>query len=288
MRLSDKAALKKPKGCEEKFVVANETETGAVTASQPLPSDRAKREVLPILSISSVSHAYVRQKVIDNISFGAPSGRVTMLLGPNGAGKTTLFSLITRLLALQHGKIFIDGQSIETAAAGEARKVGIVFQQPAIDLDLSVRQNLRYFGRLLGLATQERERRLEDELSRLGLADRAREKIRVLNGGHRRRVEIARALMAKPSLLLLDEPTVGLDPSTRRSLVSFLHGLAQDDGIGILWATHLVDEVWPEDQVIVMTRGKIAARGTPQQILAQAKRDDFGAAFEALTQEEAK
>ena len=202
--------------------------------------------------------------------------------------KTTLFSLITRLLALQHGKIFIDGQSIETAAAGEVRKVGIVFQQPAIDLDLSVRQNLRYFGRLLGLATQERERRLEDELSRLGLADRARETIRVLNGGHRRRVEIARALMAKPSLLLLDEPTVGLDPSTRRSLVSFLHGLAQDDGIGILWATHLVDEVWPEDQVIVMTRGKIAARGMPQQILAQAKRDDFGAAFEALTQEEAK
>jgi ABC-2 type transport system ATP-binding protein len=278
--------VKKPKGCKEKFVVTSETETGTVTARQPFPSDGAKREVLPILSISSVSHAYIREKVIDNISFGVPSGRVTMLLGPNGAGKTTLFSLIVRLLALQHGKILIDGQSIETAAASEARKVGIVFQQPAIDLDLSVRQNLRYFGRLLGLATQERERRLEDELSRLGLADRAQEKVRVLNGGHRRRVEIARALMAKPGLLLLDEPTVGLDPSTRRSLVSFLHGLARGDGIGILWATHLVDEVWPEDQVIVMAKGRVAARGTPQQILARAKRHDFGAAFEALTQEE--
>lgn len=238
-----------------------------------------------ILSISNVSHAYVRQKVIDNVSFEVPIGRVTMLLGPNGAGKTTLFSLITRLLALQHGKILIDGQSIETASAGEARKVGIVFQQPAIDLDLSVRQNLRYFGRLLGLARSERERRLEDELSRLGLADRGREKVRVLNGGHRRRVEIARALMAKPRLLLLDEPTVGLDPSTRREIVSFLHGLAQEDGIGILWATHLIDEVLPEDQVIVLAKGKIAALGTPQQILAQSKRDDFGAAFEALAHE---
>ena len=238
-----------------------------------------------ILSISNVSHAYVRQQVIDNVSFDVPSGRVTMLLGPNGAGKTTLFSLIARLLALQHGKILIDGQSIETASAGEARKVGIVFQQPAIDLDLSVRQNLRYFGRLLGLAARERERRLEDELSHLELADRAQAKVRVLNGGHRRRVEIARALMAKPSLLLLDEPTVGLDPSTRRGLVSFLHSLGKEDGIGILWATHLVDEVWPEDQVIVMAKGKIAASGTPQQILSQAKGHDFAAAFEALAQE---
>jgi ABC-2 type transport system ATP-binding protein len=236
-----------------------------------------------VLSISNVSHAYVRQKAIHNVSFDVPSGGVTMLLGPNGAGKTTLFSLIARLLALQHGRILIEGQSIETASAGEARKVGIVFQQPAIDLDLSVRQNLRYFGRLLGLASGERERRLQDELSRLGLADRAGEKVRVLNGGHRRRVEIARALMAKPSLLLLDEPTVGLDPSTRRLLVSFLHNLAKEDRIGILWATHLVDEVWPEDQVIILAKGKIAARGTPQQILAHSKRDHFGAAFEALT-----
>ena len=221
--------------------------------------------------------------MIDNVGFDVRKGRITMLLGPNGAGKTTLFSLIVRLLALQHGEIRLDGESIESEA-GQAHKVGIVFQQPAIDLDLSIRQNLTYFGRLLGLAASERERRRKEELSRLELTARTDEKVRVLNGGHRRRVEIARALMAKPSLLLLDEPTVGLDPSTRESLVDFLHGLAQKDGIGILWATHLVDEIWPEDEVVLLAKGKIAACGAPQQLMARANRGDLSSAFYALTQ----
>jgi ABC-2 type transport system ATP-binding protein len=232
-----------------------------------------------ILSISNVSHAYVRQKVIDDVSFGVPSGQVTMLLGPNGAGKTTLFSLITRLLALQHGKIFIEGQSIEAAPAGEARKVGIVFQQPAIDLDLSVRQNLRYFGRLLGLVARERERRLDDELSRLGLADRAKEKVRVLNGGHRRRVEIARALMARPSLLLLDEPTVGLDVEARQGLIMEVRRLVAEEGRGILWATHLLDEIEMSDRLVVLHKGRVLAQGSVQDVLAEAGDTDLQTAF---------
>jgi len=251
--------------------------------TQTLPSVSGSKEMPSILSIRNVSHAYGRQTAVDNVSFDVEYGRITMLLGRNGAGKTTLFSLIVRLLALQQGEIRIDGESIREAGAGQARKVGIVFQQPAIDLDLSVRQNLTYYGRLLGLASSERERRMKDELARLGLKSRGDEKVRVLNGGHRRRVEIARALIAKPALLLLDEPTVGLDPSTRRNLVAFLHDLAQKDGTGILWATHLVDEIWPEDEVVVMSNGRIAARGTPQQIMSEARRGEFGSAFEALT-----
>jgi ABC-2 type transport system ATP-binding protein len=240
--------------------------------------------VVPILSIRHVFHSYGRRKAVDDVSLDVRKGRITVLLGPNGAGKTTLFSLIVGLLALQRGEIAIEGEATKRATAENARKIGTVFQQPAIDLDLTVRQNLTYFGRLLGLGAEERERRMREELSRLDLTVRAREKAHQLNGGHRRRVEIARALMARPRLLLLDEPTVGLDPSTRRSLVAFLHGLAGKDGIGILWATHLVDEVWPEDEVVVMARGKIAARGTPREILALAKRDDLGSAFDVLTQ----
>jgi ABC-2 type transport system ATP-binding protein len=240
--------------------------------------------VKPILSVRNVSHAYGRDKAVDDVSFDVRSGRTTMLLGRNGAGKTTLFSLIVRLLALQHGTIQIAGQPIETAGARQAHMVGIVFQQPAIDLDLSVRQNLTYYGRLLGLAKDDREERMKEELIRLELSERAEDRVRVLNGGHRRRVEIARALMARPRLLLLDEPTVGLDPATRRSLVSFLHTLAQDDGLGILWATHLVDEILPDDTVVILSRGHIAAFGTPQDIMAQATCRDFGSAFEALTQ----
>src|SRR4051794_32454416 len=148
-----------------------------------------------ILSISDVSFSYGRRKVLDRLTFDVEAGRVTMLLGPNGAGKTTLFSLITRLLALQGGDIRIVGQSTRKAGSATMRQIGIVFQQPALDLDLTVRQNLVYFGRLLGLAKHERGQRIEQELTRLDLAYRSHDSVRALNGGHRRRVEIARTLM---------------------------------------------------------------------------------------------
>jgi ABC-2 type transport system ATP-binding protein len=254
--------------------------TAAVAAQR---IDDESRRIAPVLSVQGVSHSYGAQEALDDVSFEVQRGRVTMLLGPNAAGKTTLFSLIVRLLALQHGEIAIEGEPINNGSTERLKKVGIVFQQPAIDLDLTIGQNLAYYGRLLGLESRERELRMKEELARLQLTGRENQLTRVLNSGHRRRVEVARALMARPKLLLFDEPTVGLDPSTRRNLVSFLHQLAQKADIGVLWATHLVDEVWPEDDVVVLAKGKVAALGTARAIVLQSGSGDLASAFEALT-----
>jgi ABC-2 type transport system ATP-binding protein len=238
---------------------------------------------VPILSITDASYSYGNRRAVDHVSFDVHRGRVTMLLGPNGAGKTTLFSLIARLLIPTNGDIRIDGESVNEAGSEIMRKLGIVFQQPAVDIDLTVRQNIVYYGRLLGLAPGESVRRMREELTRLGLADRSDEQVRTLNSGHRRRVEIARALMARPPLLLLDEPTVGLDPPARRSLVDFLHRLAVDCRMGLLWATHLIDEVGSEDDVVVIAAGKVVMQGSAREIITHTKAVDLAAAFETLT-----
>jgi ABC-2 type transport system ATP-binding protein len=253
----------------------------AAVATQRINEELSR--IAPVLSVHGVSHSYGAQQALEDVSFEVQSGRVTMLLGPNGAGKTTLFSLIVRLLALQEGEIRIDGETISGSNIRPAHKVGIVFQQPAIDLELTVEQNLAYYGRLLGLESSERKLRMKEELARMELAGREHQMTRVLNSGHRRRVEVARALMARPKLLLLDEPTVGLDPTTRRSLVSFLHQLAQETDVGVLWATHLVDEVGPEDDVVVLAKGKVVALGTLRSIMLNTGSGDLASAFEALT-----
>ena len=148
--------------------------------------------------------------------------------------------------------------------------LGIVFQQPTLDLDLTVRQNLHYFARLRGLSRAEAERRIERELTRLDMAERARETVRALNGGHRRRVEIARALLHDPELLLLDEPTVGLDFPSRKAIVEHVHDLAAERGIGILWATHLIDEIRPTDDLVILHKGKVVASGRAERRRARA------------------
>ena len=234
------------------------------------------------LDVANVAHDYGKKRALDGVSFSVEPGRFTALLGPNGAGKTTLFGLITRLLALRKGRISICGIDLSEGARA-LEPLGLVFQQPTLDLDLSVHENLSYFGSLRGMSRRRRNERIEDELTRLDMADRARERVRDLNGGHRRRVELARALLHEPQLLLLDEPTVGLDIESRGRIVEHVHTLASERGLGVLWATHLIDEIRAGDDLVVLAAGRVAARGRMESVLRETGAGDLGGAFAALT-----
>jgi ABC-2 type transport system ATP-binding protein len=237
------------------------------------------------LSVEHISFAYGKKPVLHDLSFSVAQGQCTILLGPNGAGKTTLFNLITRLFDSPTGSIRIAGFDNQKHACRALAQLGVVFQQPTLDLDLSVLQNLRYAAALHGLNAKAAERRIAEELTRLGLYEYRSVKVRTLSGGWRRRVEIARAMLHRPHLLLLDEPTVGLDVQSRQDLVEYLHSLSREQNVGILWATHLLDEIWPSDNLIILHRGKIRALGVVSEVIQQVQVTTLFEAFEALTAE---
>ncbi|MDP3837385.1 MAG: ATP-binding cassette domain-containing protein, partial [Methylococcales bacterium] len=162
--------------------------------------------------------------------------------------------------------------------------LGVVFQQTTLDMDLTVDQNLRYHTALHGMSRKLATERIQQELERLNMFDRRFEKVRQLNGGHKRRVEIARALLHKPSLLLLDEPTVGLDVPSRKNIVDYVHRLAAEENIAVLWASHLMDEIYPNDHLIVLHKGIIKANDTVDEVLQQTDVATVNEAFSRLTQ----
>ena len=217
------------------------------------------------IRVANLSYSYGAKTALDDVSFEVARGAFCALLGPNGAGKSTLFNLLTRLFVAPSGRIEIAGRDLQANPRDALAKLGIVFQQTTLDLDLTVRQNLSYFAALHGLSGRDRDRRIDAVLDRLGIADRVREKARTLNGGHRRRTEIARALLHDPAVLLLDEPTVGLDAAARRDITDHVHGLASD-GTTVLWATHLADEVAPDDRLVVLHQAKVLADGYAKEI----------------------
>lgn len=238
------------------------------------------------LSIKDLRFAYHTRKALDNINFDIRVGECTLLLGPNGAGKSTLFSLITHLFDSRHGQIELCGFDIKKQSLKALAKLGVVFQQTTLDMDLTVMQNLRYHTALHGLSRVEANQRIQQELERLNMYERRFEKISELNGGHRRRVEIARALLHKPVLLLLDEPTVGLDVPSRQVIVEYVHQLSTDKKMAVLWASHLIDEIYAEDHLIVLHKGQIKAKGTVDDILKITQTTQIKDAFYSLTQVE--
>jgi ABC-2 type transport system ATP-binding protein len=247
------------------------------TAPRPDPA------AAPALSIDHVSHAYGARRALMDVSFKVAPASFTALLGLNGAGKSTLFSLVTRLFGIQAGRIGIFGHDISRTPGEALRLLGVVFQPRTLDLDLSLTQNLLYHAALHGISRREAAARASELLGRIGLADRAGNKVRDLSGGQMRRLEIARALLHRPRLLLLDEPTVGLDVKARADIISHVRQLVTEQGIGVLWATHLFDEITGHDDLVVLHQGKVLAQGPVARVIADAGAQDVNSAFMRLT-----
>lgn len=235
------------------------------------------------LTLNQLSFSYGERQVLKDLTLDLPSGQFNALLGPNGAGKSTLISLITRLLALQTGCIQLDNMDLSKQPRQLMQKIGVVFQQSTLDLDLTVLQNLQYHGALHGLSKKIVKQRAEQELDRQGLSNRLYDKIRALNGGHRRRVEIARALLHQPTLLLLDEPSVGLDTRSRLELNHYVRSLCNSGHLTLLWTTHLIDELQLDDHLLVLDQGHLIAQGKGSEMLMRTGCSDLTSAFEQLT-----
>ena len=237
----------------------------------------------PALRIAGVSHSYGKRKALDNIGFTVDRGSFTVLLGLNGAGKSTLFSLITRLFATRMGRIEIFGFDVQRDSGEALRRLGVVFQARTLDLDLSIMQNLVYHAALHGIGPHEAKSRAKALLTQAALADRENDKARNLSGGQMRRVEIARALLHRPEMLLLDEATVGLDVKARADILAHVRQLVATEQLSVLWTTHLIDEVADDDDVVVLHKGRILAGGKAFEIIAETGASDMRLAFAKLT-----
>lgn len=237
----------------------------------------------PSLEVDAVSHAFGDRQALDDVSLTLAPKTFCVLLGLNGAGKTTLFSLITRLYDSGSGSIKVLGHDVRKEAGQALRRLGVVFQQRTLDLDLTVAQNLRYHAALHGMPSAEAKVRSAAVLERVGLSGRAKDKVRQLSGGQTRRVEIARALLHEPRLLLLDEPTVGLDMEARQDILDHVRRLCRDGGLSALWATHLIDEVGPDSAVVVLHQGRVMDAGPVSEVTARAGAQDLRQAFATLT-----
>jgi ABC-2 type transport system ATP-binding protein len=234
------------------------------------------------LEVRGLDHAFGTRRVLDNVTFAVARGDFTVLLGLNGAGKTTLFALITRLFHSNSGHMAVFGHDIRREPSAALARLGVVFQQPTLDLDLTVEQNLFYNASLYGMSRRDAVPRIAAELDRAGLAERRRDKTRLLSGGQRRRVELARALVHDPGLLLLDEPTVGLDTESRQMLLEHVRRLCTVRGLAVLWATHLIDEADDSARVVVLHRGRILASGPVPEVVAAAGTRTLKPAFDQL------
>ena len=235
------------------------------------------------LSVERLSHSYGARKALDDVTVEVAPARFVALLGLNGAGKSTLFSLVTRLYAIRSGRVRIFGHDVERQPGAALRRLGVVFQPRTLDLDLSLTQNLLYHAALHGISRREAAARSAELLGRIGLSDRAGSKVRDLSGGQMRRLEIARALLHRPRLLLLDEPTVGLDVKARADIISHVRQLVTEQGIGVLWATHLFDEIVAGDDLVVLHQGKVLAQGPMSRVITDAGAQDVNTAFMRLT-----
>jgi ABC-2 type transport system ATP-binding protein len=222
------------------------------------------------LEVSGLSHAFGKVTALRDVDLQVPRGRFVALLGVNGAGKTTLFSLITRLYDNTSGVIRVTGHDLRRAPGKALARLGVVFQTRALDNDLTVAQNLHYHAALHGIDRATARGRIAEVLAEVDLADKAAMKVAALSGGQQRRAEIARALINRPDLLLLDEATTGLDVKSRREVLALVRGLVAGGQVSVLWATHILDEIAPDDMVYVLHKGAILTHGIARDIAGSA------------------
>ena len=218
------------------------------------------------LIVSQLRHRYKEREALCGIDFTVAAGEIFGLLGPNGGGKTTLFRLIATLLPIQSGNATLLGINVANDPDSVRRKIGVTFQSPSLDGKLTVGENLRHQAHLYGLAGASAASRIDELLSRLGLADRRHDRVDALSGGLKRRVEVAKSLLHRPPVLLLDEPSTGLDPGARHDLWEYLTRLRRDDGTTVLVTTHLMEEAGRCDRLAILDRGRIVAMGTPDEL----------------------
>lgn len=247
-----------------------------------LRSKEAMTTALP-LQAAHLSKAYQGHPALRDVSLSLMPGERVALLGPNGAGKSTLMQLLTGLFVPDSGEIHILGHDLRTAAPKALAHLGVVFQQPALDLDLSVQANLRFHTDLHGLPRTLADARIEEGLNKLGLMEYLIKPCRTLSGGNRRKIELVRALLHRPAVLLMDEATVGLDPASRVQLLQAVENLQREQGVATLWATHLVEEVEHADRVLVLHKGVMRHEGRVESLLADTGQTTVQDAFLSLT-----
>ncbi len=220
------------------------------------------------IDIAHLSHRYGEHEAIRDLSVRIESGENFAILGPNGSGKTTLFRVLSTLIPIQQGEVHILGFNVRRQAAEVRRQLGVVFQSPSVDKKLTVTENLVHFGRLYGLGGRDLKMRTDEMLTRLGLAERKGDLVEKLSGGMRRRVELAKGMLHGPQLLLLDEPSTGLDPGARSDLWQYFAQIRAEQGVTVVLTTHLLEEAERADRIAIMHRGQVAALDAPATLRA--------------------
>ncbi|NRF70991.1 ATP-binding cassette domain-containing protein [Aquincola sp. S2] len=239
-----------------------------------------------MLRLRGLTQRYGSRVALDALDLHIAPGCFAVLLGPNGAGKSTLFQVLTGLFAADEGEFQIAGHSMRHDPRQALAQIGVVFQQPSLDLDLSVARNLQFHADLQGLPRALAAERIATDSARFGLSAELGRRVRELSGGNRRKVELVRALLHRPRLLLMDEASVGLDPRSRRDLLAALHDEVRQRAVTVLWATHLVAEADGADRVLVLHHGRLLADGTPAQVTETLGGPTLEAAFIHATRPE--
>ncbi|MGH9555206.1 MAG: ATP-binding cassette domain-containing protein, partial [Terriglobales bacterium] len=234
----------------------------------PSPSSDANRGAVtaPVIQVQGISHHYGQRVALDGVSFDVGEAQIFGLLGPNGSGKTTLFRILSTLMLPAAGRASIGGCDAVADPHGVRRRIGVVFQERSIDLKLTAEENLMHQGHLNGLRGAALRARIAAMLERVGLAARAGERVENFSGGLQRRVELAKGLLHRPSVLLLDEPSTGLDPGARRDLWQYLKMLRDEERVTIVVTTHLMEEAERCDRIVILNEGHIVALGTPAEL----------------------